>query len=395
MTRPDTPFTPCPFRQAWSVADLRDLQETERPAHAHTHPALTRFQEAVGGHILWLAQTEGLTPIAHTAHRRIVWADLWNAAARQQPPENSYFAESVQRQAQELGSLFSGVIFRTRAVMRQEDLGLSMEEAYAAVAQAIEQGNFHPYDCGELYSFENGENYKLQVNAWAPQAMTWTMAHKFQPLTGEARPPQIEHVTIEVPSGELWVADWIRIPELTELSKIWDGTADINSSAGRVAVTTAYATHGLASVYVGNSSPQILRQGDRLVIGREQDEEGATAEGQWQPHSICTDLRWASLIDRQKLIECLSEVLPRAEAEAKVEAYAQSTDSMCRFQRIQVPPGTYHLYFAEHPSVFQDKVAPDALPLRGITPDFVFSPTPLSLALDESKLPSRRAKRRP
>lgn len=393
MTEPTDPFVPRPFRDAWSVADWRDLNETERPAGVHVHPALESFQEAVGGHILWLAQNQGLAPIAHTEHRRILWADLWNAAARRQPPESAYFAESLRLQARELGSKFAMAIFRLRADDRQAGQPRDPVQVYEGLAQIIEKGNFHPYDCGELYSFENGENYKLQVDGWRPQVMTWSSQDKFQPLATSAQPAQIEHVTVEVPSGELWVADWIRIPELTDLSKIWDGTADINSSAGRVAVTIAYAAHGLISVHVGNRSPHILRQGDRLVIGHEQ--EAAQAEGQWQPRAICTDLRWATMIDRQVLVDVLSAVMSPADAEAKVTAYAASTDPMCAFQRIQVAPGTYHLYFAEHPVVFQEKVAPDALPLRGITPDFVVSPVPLDLALDDRSEPTRRARRRP
>jgi hypothetical protein len=375
-TMTTSPFKAQPFSQNWTVEDTRFLEETNMPAGAHIHPGLKRLHEAVGSHILWLADAGQLAVIPHVEHRRIRWATLWNTVARQQPlPE--HFDGNLAKVAADLGDAFSGVYYHGTGAGRD----LSWQEKTDHLIAEIERGHFRPFLLSEQYSFENGENYKLSVADWQPQMNTWTMKDRHQPLTEDAQPEGVEYVTVDLPSGELWMADWIRIPEFTEITQTWEGEGDINSSGGRTSVSRNYAEHGVVSIWVGNSDPHVVRQGNRLIVGHVDEDSDVRPVGETVGR-IQTKLWCATLIDRQTLVDTLSQVMSAQEAENKVAAYAKSRNRENAFECVQVPAGTYHLYFADNPRVFADQFKTPLIALRGFERTrFVLSSDALTLDL--------------
>lgn len=375
-----------PFRDTWTLEDNIFTLETERPANQTTHPGLKKFKAAAGGHLLHLVEQGKVNLVPHSENRQIRWADLLNTViSGGDLPE--YF-QHPDRLVDALGEPFYKVIFE--AAYAPKDKPISQQEQFERVVNAIEAGNFRPFLCGECYSFESGERFNLQVSNWNATLMTWDDTGKYQPLTAAAKPETIEHAVLECPSGEIWVADWIRIPEFTQLTETWENPEDdINSSGGRIATTHAYAAHGLISVFAGGGNLSIVRQGDRLMIGElmgEDDPKAVAPQGVELERKISIQLNWATLIDKQVLIERLSEALGEEEAKAKVDGYVD--DDLIK---IHVIPGTYHLYFTGRPQSFGEYFKSSEVSTQGFEcPILVMSPTALALGASPAVPPPRR-----
>lgn len=144
------------------------------------------------------------------------------------------------------------------------------------------------------------------------------------PLSEDAPGAAVHHLTIPVPSGQLLLADWFRIPEFTSVVEVKRDEFDINLAIGRVAQTRHYAQdHGFASVFVGNSSPSIVSRDGTLAIGNALDPDEGFDRGGSQGY-ICTDLWWATAIDRQVLEAIVARGLIAASADAGAEALSQA-----------------------------------------------------------------------
>lgn len=383
-------FTPQPFRQSWTLEDTRCLLDPDQPPDTKSSPDSLSLEEAIGGHLMHLADQGKLQTIPYVDHRKVSWASLWNTVASRSPLSD-FYTDSPEQVAHELGSPFVGVPFYVHTFPDKD----SIEAAHEKVVSAIETGTLPPFICHELYSFENGERYKMDVEAWAPRLGRWAPRPKgFIPLTEDAQSEKLEHLAVTFPTGELWVADWIRIPEFTEISKTWEGAADINSSGGRNQLTKNYAEHGLLSVYVGSGNKALVRQGDRLIVG---DVDGDSAD---RPVGVSLQdidiaYRWATMIDRQTLVDTLAQVMPVDEALNKVANYAKGEDPQCQFQKVVVPPGIHHLYFSDNTEVFAEGFKTSAVAFQGFScPMFVLSAA--EIQLDSTPAPSlaRRVSRR-
>jgi len=154
-------------------------------------------------------------------------------------------------------------------------------------------------------------------------------------------PRVARHMTIELPSHELVMADWFRVPGFKEgLETLVGGDDyDINNAAGLDERMHDYLFKaGIAIVQVGNTSPSayaerpgLWRMGhvddDHDVFWTEEDTptDVAVPEPSW---STCTDL-WANVMGDPKVIVDIMMVSgqheDRAAAEAVLDAYIEET----------------------------------------------------------------------
>lgn len=194
----------------------------------------------------------------------------------------------------------------------------------------------------------------------------------FDKLESSAPSPEVLHLEIPVPSGELIAADWLRLED--ELfTKIVDSGErfDINTSFGCAEQTRHYAEKfGFVSVFVGNSSPALVRKGSMIVAGKIDepgywDEEDPArerrlelaAKGWSEKNRITTDLWWATLIDRQVLEGLLATRVSPDQARSLVDGLLSKHSWGGPFS-LRVPKGTLHLSFtAERESIreFQER----------------------------------------
>lgn len=152
---------------------------------------------------------------------------------------------------------------------------------------------------------------------------------------------------VNFPTGSLLVMDWLRIDDFINSTKDikYEGEPiDINNEEGQIELVKRYLKNGFLSVHVGNSCPSIFNVDGQLVIGQldydpDEDDRPDSAIGM-----VCTDLWWATVIDREDAIRIIKLTNPDASDEhlsSKIDEYAKErTVTM-----VTVEPGEYNVYF--------------------------------------------------
>ena len=225
--------------------------------------------------------------------------------------------------------------------------GPTLEACYAELVADINGGDGIEPRSAYGTCDRTGTTYFMQMQSgWKPHYGTFDDHHDLVPLTHGVEPLKVQHQVIPVPSGELLINDWFRIPAFTEAVKPAKYTS-VNELGGCWATSAHYGQLGFASVYVGDGMPSVMRQGDALMIGAvdfdiDEADEPAGALGR-----VCTDLHWATLIDREVLTAIVAKTEGREAAEKQVAAllqeYAHTTTT------VRLPAGSeLHIYHCEH-----------------------------------------------
>lgn len=212
----------------------------------------------------------------------------------------------------------------------------------------VESGNFEWNTMGDarVKCHVTGETLEVQLTGWQAQLGRRRheagRGHYFEPLAGDAPAPTVDTIRIPAPSGELLIADWFRLEnnEFTKAVKEGQQSIEVNSEAGMRAQTQQYAALGFASVFVGNTGPAILQIGDDLLIGRQPVEE---KKSHHHKGSVCTDLWWATIIDRQVLTDILAARHGVDRASTLISGYLAKPSTVCTI--VRVPPGELHVNY--------------------------------------------------
>lgn len=97
--------------------------------------------------------------------------------------------------------------------------------------------------------------------------------------------PEAFSVNIEFPSGEMVFAD--DYPDCFDPGKF-----NLDTVMGIQLRSERMAEQGMMHFFVGNSCPDVWKDGDTIYVGDLPEDEWDKADG-----SICTDLWWASFVD--------------------------------------------------------------------------------------------------
>lgn len=205
--------------------------------------------------------------------------------------------------------------------------------------QAVDAGNLSWLDNMDFYNCKvTGERLYLEFEGWQP-----TMGRVDQgrlvpldPVPG----PQVDEGVLPAPSGHLLLADWFRIEEFNSLVK-GDAGSSLSSEAGSRQLIQHYAKHGLMWIPALDSAPQVIPSPTGLSIVDVADDALGDDLRARSLGGICTDVWGVGAIDRQVLVNALSQVMPPDQAESKVCTLVASGS----VTEAQVPPGTYHFYF--------------------------------------------------
>ncbi len=240
----------------------------------------------------------------------------------------------------------------------------------------------------EASCFDCGQSMKIKMDGWQP---TFTVYNpKATNMEERYIKPEscisnnIISLDVEFETGELLIADWIRIEEFTTASKAGK-RFDINSSKGVIEQTTHYLKeHNFISVFVGNSSPTIYEHNNKLVFGREvwgTDEEEEDKEYTSlfkEKGTVCTDLWWVTIIDKSQLIKIVASSGIEQDAATKiVNEYLEKEGH--NIERLNVEKGQYTLNFAADKYEFIEKNKDKEIKNEPITPYFTLeksSPAP-------------------
>lgn len=238
----------------------------------------------------------------------------------------------------------------------------SPEAVHEKLIGVMEDGDFRFYTSDHGPCMRSGMRIDVIFENWSGTAGvmehevipgSFRLNYTFTPLTAQSiEAPRAQCVQIQVPSGQLLITDWIRIPEFHELGQAIDHDPghDINTVEGRATQTRLYAEK-LGVAHVPCRSPDILADEGVIKGGYLDIEEAYPANFKGKFYA---DLRWTTLVDRSHLIDLIAEKLGQVEATRQVNEYIQ--DNKEDMIVLDVKPGTHHLYFAGTPQVFHSTI---------------------------------------
>jgi hypothetical protein len=318
-------------------------------------------EAAIQAFLLELRASRELPLVPDMYRRTHRLAHAWNALAR---------GEQDPYQLERIAHSLNYSIFVSGAVRISADATLA--QAYEELVSNADGGTF---DWCFLDSQEEcqttGERVHFELQDWTPRLGTVDHKSRARDLT-PLRPipePSVSHHVIQAPSGELLIADWFRHDAFTKAVKDVtnaDYHYSINNDVGKFRLTSWYAQqHGFMSVFVGNSLPSVVERGDHFVIARvDEDEElGEPPVAGNVAGSVCTDLWWATVIDRQVLTDILARAMPTEEAQSAVAVMLD--DPCASITTLKVSPGVLHVYHTTHETDMQGFRAP-GVPDSGI-----------------------------
>lgn len=267
-----------------------------------------------------------------------------------------------------------------------------IQSKYKQLTQRFTDGNFADFELGSdvCKCHECGQRMRLNFENWEPSYKVFKTMPDGTLNYKELVPPKncldknITELKVNFPTGELLIADWFRIPEFTDTVEYkgedkYSEERSINYAKGRVKSTTDYAEKfNFISVSVGNSSPRIFKKGSTLVFGRgkydeETDEEIAPKKFVEKGY-VCTDLWAVTVIDKQTLIDIVSEAKGE-DATETVEDYIKNSYGC---NTIKVKPGEYTFKF--HGNYYEfDKYLNDESAPKDVEKFLIVSKSELSL----------------
>lgn len=162
--------------------------------------------------------------------------------------------------------------------------------------------------------------------------------------------PKTQTVEIDVPSGKLWISDWFRdskniLKSLVDVENTDVGKEliKINEYGAKYGITylNEYATvlsaaeKNVATVFVGNSCPQIYQNNTTLLIADEYEFDNSSSVGK-----VCTDLWRTTIVDEDVLKKHIENICGQENME---EVLSEMKEGDINF--VDVTPGKYKLTF--------------------------------------------------
>lgn len=293
----------------------------------------------------------------------------WNILVDKKYKDTDYFFDIPQMFAKTV----TKDLYKGKDILTEEEI----KEAYDNLIKTVNSGTFDEYYLSDYHAcFECGQELKTSFNKWQPEFFLLEV-ELFKKEGGGmgfnrtvSNPePCIDQKTIELkinfPTGELLMADWIRIPEFTKTVSTKDFS--INNSAGCVKSTKQHLEKfNVITVHLGNCSPTIMfdKESNSFIFGRleEDDESLKDKKSKYKNVGyICTDLWNATIIDKADLIRILSDKLGD-DSENVVNEYIKKELNSYGTKVIQVEPGDYILKFNPNYSNFKKYTKDEKFP---------------------------------
>jgi len=352
---------------AWRQQHFGDLKRI-------VHPALIAFFKEL--------KTEGrLMPIPNSDGYSCHLWDTWNDAARLDLATAS--ANEAQAKLDRLAGRFAhDLIFN---IVYPYEKVLETNEAAAIAAfdkagvYASETAKFNKGDFPFAFSHENCQRTSLplilRVANWVPSAKC-VMGQRVVDVP-KAGQETMEETVFELKTGNLLVADWFRIPTVTEQlrddryvpdsrKQRDDETRRLLQSFGVISLTTL-------------ASPGLFQAGNQILGGFFNEDEGEVPSGYSHIGNVSTD-RWSTtFVEYETLVALVAKDNPDSAKEivdAYIEKHAGGTYGL---HQITVEPGVYYLYHFGENEEYAARAKEDGLQLDAgdVEPFFVFSKTRL------------------
>lgn len=298
------------------------------------------LREAIGKYMTTMRDADALTPVEFTKDRGHSWANAWNRfivnnEAEKFPCDLSIIVEPI------CSALHMSFFHKDKS---------SPKESLSNLNDIMSKGAFESWALGTSHECDViGVRLIMDIQeGWRPRLGTLDHSknsYTFNPLTQDVPDPQVLVHQIPAPTGEMLITDWFRFKNnlFTELVKTDAPEDSINTSIGCAKLTEHYAKNfGFMSIFVGNTCPAIVKRDDHVLIGCVDEDAYEGYDDDNYPDElpadavpvlkgkiidrVCTDLWWATMIDKEVLITLLATKSNRIEAEKQVDDYLKNND---------------------------------------------------------------------
>ena len=210
----------------------------------------------------------------------------------------------------------------------------------------IDKGDINRFDLPIMSNCQKcDEFYELEFKNWIP-ILTNDKGKSLECFNGSNK-----SIEFTIKTSEILIADWFRIEEFTTKVDYDDlNNPSICTQKGRELSTLNSIKHGFISVHVGNSCPTVFIKNNGLYCGEINDEEECL--NKYILGNVCTDLWNVTIIEKQHLINLLSQDFGLDVAKLKVEEYLQNNDD--NIIRCHLETGKYNLCFNGNHRDFQN-----------------------------------------
>lgn len=351
------------------------------------------MQPAVENLLMFMAKDGALQPIANTDGHRIYLADAWNRMQRCE------FRTGARDNTKDIAMAVSHVmLFRPlRQAVKNSDEGLGFDTAVdvgydALVNRAIRGTLSEIFDrIPDLTCGTTDVTFEMRLADWQPSL--WYFDRDMNDFA-EIEPigqRGIQHLTIELRTGNLLVADTIHLKAFRDAFEKDYSKPSINSTIGCEMETARYASRGVIHVTAPDRYPTILKTGDgELVLGQiDDDAPGSEAFAEASHGRVYTDVWWVTMVERETLEEIVAESTP-CPLETAQQVVAKYLEEMGdEVKQVTVAKGVKHLYFAGEPEIFEMRFQSPDLKLSSlIEPLFVL--TDREIRLEQKVAPAAR-----
>lgn len=254
-----------------------------------------------------------------------------------------------------------------------EDFESVASEAWNSLIQGVETCVIDPIEFrGNIRCQTTGEPLYVGFENWKPSV--WILTKDIDVVrAGPVAAPGIETVDITFPTGHLLIADWLHIPAFIKAGRAKD--FDFNCDRGKREAVKWYAEElGLAHVFVGNTCPGVLKYSGGFVVGPlvydEETDDTVAPAGTTEIGSICTDLWWATITDRETVLGILTRKMSREAAETELAAYLKKNEVV----QVQVEPGRWRLSFCGETGAYSELAVKSGLIPAGLEAFFTLMP---------------------
>lgn len=265
------------------------------------------------------------------------WNGMWKGTAYTKP------ADEARDTAERFGWHLINAGLVDLAYLQAKGMSESERaQAFYDLTMRMDAGDVSYWRIGNLEEdYASGERLAYEMRAWnlvVGRRPERGVRH-LEPVE-DVGPKTLHHVDIEVPTGELLVADWFRADGFTDLVDEGNPWRGVSCAENEADAERYVRDHGFVSVKSAMRSLTILRNRDRIAIGSH-DEEVAHAlpVGYRRVKDMLIDLRKVSIVDRSKLVETLSRMHPHDRAERLAGEVAAADGTV----RIKVAPGRYRV----------------------------------------------------
>lgn len=317
-------------RQAWK-AGHEDEAKTRRWLQA-----LGVLEAALLALLSAKAAAGELQPVAFSRDRALPWVEQWNARVRggtcqDTPAWRQFF----------VGGMGLDLMLQLD-LWNYQHPDASLGQRYAQlVALANDGANVQSRERFATCARTGQVIHVFMRSGWRPELGTMDRDRGFVPLHEEAPALAVQHWEIPVPSGELLVADWFRIPDFTQA--VGDqALPSLASVAGRWAHSDHFAReHGFMHVIVNDRNPDVFVRDGQIVFANMNEDDWEIAGV--KAGCVCTDRHSITLIDREVLVAILARVAGDGEARRRVAAFLEG-EGMDTVRLNWSPGATLHFY---------------------------------------------------